>query len=124
MEKQLFEKSLNVKISKQLKIMYYFECSGSDIFSSILSENKEPSQVLTNYQELQDIGVIFYDFKAGKSMKTLCQQYYIDSIFCWPYYPIQEGEYILKLKKNGYFNNGVMVLPFDLTDNMYSKKKI
>ena len=49
LEKQLFEKSLNVKISKQLKIMYYFECSGSDIFSSILSENKEPSQVLTNY---------------------------------------------------------------------------
>ncbi len=57
-------------------------------------------------------------------MKTLCQQYYIDNIDCWPYYPIQEGEYIIKLEKNGYFNNGVMVLPFDLTDNMYSKKKI
>ena len=124
LEKQLFEKSLNVKISKQLKIMYYFECSGSDIFSSILSENKERSQVVTNYQRPQDIGVIFYDFKTGKSMKTLCQQYYIDNIDCWPYYPIQEGEYIIKLEKNGYFNNGVMVLPFDLTDNMYSKKKI
>ena len=124
LEKQLFEKSLNLKISKQLKIMYYFKCSSSDIFTSILSENKEPSQVLTNYQQPQDIGVIFYDSKTGKSMKTLCQQFYIDNIDCWPYYPIQEGEYIIKLEKNGYFNNGVMVLPFDLTDNMYSKKII
>ena len=123
LEKQLFDKPLNPIISRQLKINFYEPCSGSDIFSAILSENEKNSNEYAN-SHIQDIGIIYYDTKTGKSMKTLCQQFYIGSIDCWPYYPIQEGEYIIKLEKNGYFENGLMVSPFNLGDVMYSKKII
>ena len=53
-------------------------------------------------------------------MKSKCWSYYINEISCRPYYPIQEGEYIIKLEKNGYFDDGTVVLPFDLTNDMYS----
>ena len=70
----------------------------------------------------QDIGIIYYDTQNGSIMKTECKSYQKESIICFPYYPIQKGEYIIKLNNNGYFENGLMVLPFDLTNDMYSKE--
>ena len=55
-------------------------------------------------------------------MKTECYSYQKGSIICQPYYPIEKGEYIIKLINNGYFDNGMMVLPFDLSNDMYPEE--
>ena len=124
-EKELFDKPIERVISSQLRINHYEPCSGSYIFSSILtSEDYSENNNNNNfYISPQDIGVIYYDPQNGNTMKTECNSYEIGSITCEPYYPIEEGEYIIKLNNNGYFDNGIMVLPFDLSNDMHPQEK-
>ena len=77
------------------------------------------TNVLSKPLPEKDIGVIFYDSQTKKYMKSKCRDYTsINGISCQPYYPIQEGEYIIKLEKNGYFDDGTVFLPIDLTNDM------
>ena len=120
-EKELFDKPIELNITVQININHYESCTGSYIFGSTLKNKDINTRVLGKYQSEKDIGVIFYDPQTTKFMKSKCHSYYINEINCIPYYPIQEGEYIIKLEKNGYFDDGTVVLPFDLTNDMYSK---
>jgi len=123
-EKELFDKPINRTITNKIKITHYQPCGSSYIFCAILTCEDDPNNQNNNnfYIPYQDIGVIYYDPKNGNTMKTECYSYQKGSIICQPYYPIEKGEYIIKLINNGYFDNGMMVLPFDLSNDMYPEE--
>lgn len=124
-EKELFDKPFNIEISSQLNIKRYEPCGGSYIFSAILTSEdySRDENNITNFIPPKDIGVIYYDPQNGNIMRTKCDSFYKGEILCEPYYPIEKGEYIVKLINPGYFDNGLEVLPFDLTDEMFPKEK-
>lgn len=126
LEKSLFDKPL-LSNSNKMTINYYEQCGGSFIFSGILKNENNAQKIGEDLHSEENIGIIFYDNQNGNTMKSICSKYYhtdynFQLLTCSPYYPILEGEYVIKLPKNGIFSNGDTVLPFDLTNIMVDKK--
>ena len=122
-EKELFDTPVNRIVKSTLKIAHCELITSSYIFEAILTSEDYTRNTQNNYDFIapQDIGIIFYDTQNGNTMKTECCSFEKGALQCQPYYPIQKGEYIVKLDNNGYFDAGLMVLPFDLTNDMKTK---
>ena len=114
LEKNLFDKPLNITIIAQGNYTYATTCWDRFTFCSSIYLQGNLIEDWNYINDIQDIGVIYYDPKTKKKIKTECH-YVLHSIECSPYFPIEVGEYTIKLERIGIFDDGILINPFDLS---------